>query len=197
MKDYINNIENAERRYFSETLELREQDGEQYFEGYSAKFDKETDLGGFTESIERGAFDNVLNDDVRGLFNHDYNIVLGRTKSGSMTLTIDDVGQRYRIKYNPNDPDHVRVMEKVKRNDVDQASFAFTIAEERIEKRSGKPHRSIVKFKRQYDVSPVTYPAYQDTSVAARSISKAEEAAKEPNLLELRKLIFNLKFNNK
>lgn len=195
MKDYIKNIENAERRYFSETLELREQDGEQYFEGYAAKFGTETDLGGFTESIERGAFDNVLNDDVRGLFNHDDNIVLGRTKSGSMTLTVDDVGQRYTIKYNPNDPDHVKVMEKVKRGDVDQSSFAFTIAEERIEKRSGKPHRSIVKFKRQYDVSPVTYPAYQDTTVAARSISEAIKEEVKPNLLQLRKSIFNLTFN--
>jgi HK97 family phage prohead protease len=115
-----------------------------------------------------------MNDDVRGLFNHDDDFVLGRTKSGTMQLVNDELGLRYKIKYNPFDPDHVRVMEKVKRGDVSQSSFAFSVKEDKWETRNGKDHRTITKLKRLIDVSPVTYPAYQNTSVAMRSLTQID-----------------------
>jgi len=116
-----------------------------------------------------------MNDDVRGLFNHGEDVVLGRNKSGTMVLTVDNNDVKYKIKYNPNDPDHVRVMEKVKRGDISQSSFAFTVKDDKWETRNGKDHRTVLKIKKWYDVSPVTYPAYANTSVAARSLDKVKK----------------------
>ena len=83
------------------TLETREENGERIIEGYAALYDNETNIGPFKESISRGAFDNALNNenlDVRALINHDPSLIIGRTKSGSLELTSDDVGLKYRVK---------------------------------------------------------------------------------------------------
>lgn len=176
-KDYINNIEGAERRFLTQPVELRSEGDEQYFEGMAAVYDSPTDLGYFSEEIRSGAFKNVMGNDVRGLFNHDSDVLLGRTASGTMVITETENGLHYKIRYNPNDPDHVRVMEKIKRGDVSQSSFAFTIKDEEWATREGKDHRVITEVHTLYDVSPVTYPAYADTTVAARSL----EALKTEN----------------
>jgi len=180
--DYIANIDNAERRFITTPTEVRAEGEDQYFEGYAAKFNQRTELWkGFFEEVATGAFDEVVNDDVRGLFNHDPNQVLGRTASGTMTVTVDEVGAKYSIKYNPNDPDHVRVMEKVKRGDVSQSSFAFTIKEQAWERneKAGTTVRTIKKLEKWYDVAPVTYPAYNDTTVAARGLSNVEKSEED------------------
>lgn len=169
-KDYIENIDGAERRFQVAAMEFREEGEDKYFDGAGVTFGAIADLGWFTEEIAPGAFDEVMDDDVRGLFNHDPNVILGRSKAGTMQLTVDAKEARYRIRYNPNDPDHVRVMEKVKRGDVSQSSFAFSVKDDKWETRNGKDHRTVTKLKRWYDVSPVTYPAYQNTSVAQRSM---------------------------
>lgn len=176
--DYIDAIEGAERRFYAAPLELREEGNEKYFEGVAVPIGQVTDLGYFSEEVERGAFDEVMNDDVRGLFNHNPDVVLGRNKSGTMVLTVDNKSARYRILYNPNDPDHVRVMEKVKRGDVSQSSYAFSIKDAVWETRDGKDHRVIKKFSRWYDVAPVTYPANQNTTVAARSLESIKNESK-------------------
>jgi len=186
-EDYIKNIQNAERRYFSEVVSCREENDKQYFEGYAAKFNTRTSLGWMTEEIAVGAFDTVMSDDTRGLFNHDPDVVLGRTASGTMRLSIDGTGLKYEIDYNPNDPDHVRVMQKVKRGDVNQSSFAFSIADEKWEKKDGKDHRVITRLSKLYDVAPVTYPAYQDTTVAARSFAEQEKTPVTGEVAELLK----------
>lgn len=177
--DYIKNIDDAERLFFPETVELREESEQRFIEGYAYRVGSIADLGGFTEEIAQGASSEVLNDDVRGLFNHDADMVLGRTKSGTMTLTEDSVGLRYSIKYNPNDPDHVKVAEKIKRGDVSQSSFAFRVKDDKWETRNGKEHRTVVKFKRLIDVSPVTYPAYPDATVGMRSLNKIQDDYKK------------------
>jgi HK97 family phage prohead protease len=176
--DYIENIEGAERRFYSSQVEIRKEGDAEYFEGTAVPIGEVTDLGYFTEEVARGAFDEVLNDDVRGLFNHDSNYVLGRNKSGTMKLTVDNKSARYKILYNPNDPDHVRVMEKVKRGDVSQSSYAFSIKDAVWETRNGKDHRVIQKFSRWYDVSAVTYPANPNTSVAKRSLDSVKNEGK-------------------
>ena len=173
-KDYIENIDGAERRTVTHAVELREEGDDKFFEGHAFVIGEVADLGGFTEEIARGAADEVMSDDVRGLFNHDEDYVLGRTKSGTMQLVNDERGLRYKIKFNPSDPDHVRVMEKVKRGDVSQSSFAFAVKDDKWEARNGKDHRTILKLRRLIDVSPVTYPAYQNTSVAIRSLSQID-----------------------
>ena len=193
--DYIKNIDEAERRMIDEPLELREEGEKRYFEGYAFKFGALADLGSFTEEIAPGAADEVMNDDVRGLFNHEPNLVLGRTKSGTMRMSLDPIGLKYTIDFNPNDTDHTNLMEKVKRGDVSQSSFAFRVKDDKWETRNGKDHRTITKFERLIDVSPVTYAAYQDATVAARSLSKINNNKKD--LAEMDLQIMKQELNSK
>jgi HK97 family phage prohead protease len=193
--DYIKDIEEAERRMHVEPLELREEGDQKYFEGYAFKFGVLADMGWFTEEIAVGAADDVMNDDVRGLFNHEPNLVLGRTKAGTMTMHIDTVGLRYQIKYNPDDPDHVSLYQKVKRGDVSQSSFAFRIKDDKWETRNGKDHRTLIKFQRLIDLSPVTYAAYPDATIAARSLSKITNNKKD--LAEMDQQIMKQELNLK
>jgi HK97 family phage prohead protease len=192
--DFIDKLEGSERRTISHPVEFREEGEERFFEGYAFVYGEVADLGGFTEEIARGAADEVMNDDVRGLFNHEPDMVLGRNKSGTMTLLNDDTGLRYKIKYNANDPDHVKVMEKVKRGDVSQSSFSFATKDDKWEKRSGKEHRTVLKLKRLYDVAPVTYAAYQNTSVAMRSLTTINEDYKK-DLAEMDLVAMKLQLN--
>lgn len=191
--DYIKNIDDAERRMVSEPVEVREEGDKKYFEGYAFKFGALADLGEFTEEISQGAADEVMQDDVRGLFNHEANLVLGRTKAGTMRMSVDLIGLKYTIDFNPNDTDHTNLMEKVKRGDVSQSSFAFRVKDDKWEVRNGKDHRTITKFKRLIDVSPVTYAAYQDATVGARSHSKINDYRKDLAEMDLQIMRQDLK----
>lgn len=188
-EDYIAKIEGGEVR--ANSIEFREEGEAKFFVGYGIVYDTSTDIGGFTEEIVRGAADDALGDDVRGLFNHEADMVLGRTKSGTMTLISDEKGISYRIAYNPNDPDHVRVREKVMRGDISQSSFAFKVKEDEWSVRNGKDHRKVTKIKRLYDMSLVTYPAYNNTTVAMRSMNSAKPDNKK-DLAEMDKDIMRL-----
>lgn len=174
-KDYIKNIEGAERRFFTApvTIEKREDDTSSgAIEGYAFKFNTQTTIGNwFREEILPGAADDVLNDDVRALFNHDPNYVLARSNKGKGTLSLspDDIGLRYSY-VTPNVSYAKDLEENIRLGNVSQSSFGFSIEEQKWIERDGElPLRQIVKLKRLYDVSPVTYPAYQDTTVAKRS----------------------------
>jgi HK97 family phage prohead protease len=184
-KDYIENIDGAERRTISSAMEVREEGDKKYFIGTGILYNAIADLGFFSEEVLPGAADDVLQDDVRGLLNHDSNLVLGRTASGTMSLEATGTGVNYRIAYNPEDPDHISAYQKVKRGDISQSSFAFSVKDDKWETRNGKDHRIIVKIARLYDMSIVTYPAYQNTTVAARSIEgikkEVEERSKSMN----------------
>jgi HK97 family phage prohead protease len=138
----------------------------------AAVVNKRTNLGWFEEEIMPGAFDSVLKDDVRALFNHDPNFPLARSVDGQGTLklSIDDNGDlRYSYK-TPNRTYAKDLDDAIRSGDVSQSSFAFSIKREEWIQRDGKPElRQILEIEKLYDVSPVTYPAYQDTSVAKRS----------------------------
>lgn len=142
--------------------------------GYAAVFDVETVIAGyFREKIAKGAFKKTLKDgaDVRHLFNHDPSQVLARTKSGTLVLAEDDEGLAFEVSLNPDDPDAIRVVEKVRRGDVDQASFAFrVIREEWVEPEGPRdlPLR-IIKEAALFDTSTVTYPAYEAATSLVRS----------------------------
>jgi HK97 family phage prohead protease len=144
-------------------------------EGYAALFDVETTIAGlFRERISPGAFrDTIARDDVRGLFNHDPNIVLGRKTAGPLRLREDSKGLRYTARLNPDDPLAVSVGARVKRRDVTGSSSWFAIDDPSDEEweppaiRGGLPLRTLRKL-RLIDVSPVTFPAYIWTSAAAR-----------------------------
>lgn len=143
-------------------------------EGYAAVFDTPADLGWFTEEIARGAFDDSDTADVVALFNHDPNFPLARTSSGTLELKADETGLRYSFEV-PDTSIGRDLLVMIERGDISQSSFAFTIEKETwIEEKGKNPRRVIEKVERLYDVSPVTYPAYQETSVMARKKQEYE-----------------------
>lgn len=180
-KDYIKNISNAERRFNAGSIELRKKDDGQSrtIRGYAAVFNRDSEnLGFFIERIAPGAFDGVLNDDTVALFNHDPNLPLSRNGAG-LTLGVDDVGLFYEFDA-PNTTIGNDLLENVRSGIIKQSSFAFTVKEEQWTERKGEPTiRTIKKVDRLYDVSPVTYPAYPDTTVASRSRTKVNEDYKQ------------------
>lgn len=146
-----------------------EEGGEKYIEGYFAVFGGVYELWpGATESIAETAFDGALTDDIRALIDHETRLVLGRNKAGTLELKVDGRGLWGRAKINPSDQDAMNLYARVERGDVDQCSFGFDILEEATDWREdGSVHWTIKRIK-LYEVSVVTFPAYEDTSVAAR-----------------------------
>lgn len=144
-------------------------DGEKYIEGYFSTFNGTYELWpGATESVDPHAFDGALSDDVRALIDHETRLVLGRTKPKTLELRVDSIGLWGRIKINQSDSDAMNLYSRVERGDVDQCSFGFDILEEATEWRDdGSIHWTIKKVK-LYEVSCVTFPAYEDTSISAR-----------------------------
>jgi HK97 family phage prohead protease/HK97 family phage major capsid protein len=157
--------DDAEKRTMG-TIEVRESDGDEMtLEGYAAVYNSETDLGHFREVIKPGAFDDVLDNDVRALINHDPNLILGRTTNGTLELSVDERGLKYRVKL--GDQQYAKdFYESVKRGDISQSSFAFTIDQQSWNEE--RTVRSVDKVRQLLDVSPVTYPAYAAATVQAR-----------------------------
>lgn len=162
------------RGIFSEFQTRTEETGDLYISGYFAVFNSNYEVwSGATESIAETAFDGALADDIRCLINHETRLVLGRTKSGTLTLKTDSRGLWGEVKINPNDQDAINLYERVKRGDVDQCSFGFEILDEEFEDRGDSVHWTIKKVK-LYEVSVVTFPAYTDTNVSARKLELEE-----------------------
>ena len=153
--------------------------------GYAAVFNSESeDLGGFIEIIKPGAFDDVMNDDVRALYNHDPNYLLGRTTSGTLKLFVDARGLGYEYE-SPNTSYGNDLIVLMERGDVTQSSFGFTIKKDTWIQRGNVLFRFIEKVGRLYDVSPVTYPAYPATSVAiGKRESHVEQEQRNPNRVD-------------
>ena len=176
-----------ERRY-RPFAEFRAED-EGKLVGHAATFNDTYDLGPFEERIAPGAFDGVLDNDVRALFNHDPNHVLGRTKSGTLKLSVDKRGLVTEIAL-PDSATSLR--EAIARGDIDQMSFGFTVAKdswETLDEETGRELRTIEEIGKLYDVSPVTFPANPNTDVALRSRDKVEEKPKpKPDPLAKHKL---------
>ena len=164
-----------QRRIAMSQFNTREDDtGELYIEGYFSVFGAEYELWqGATESVAETAFDGALSDDIRCLIDHETRLVMGRTKSGTLSLKTDSRGLWGVVKINQKDQDAMNLYERVKRGDVDQCSFGFDILEESFEDRGTSVHWTIKKVK-LYEVSVVTFPAYVETSVSARSKQLAE-----------------------
>lgn len=176
---------NRQMRSTASKFELREAEDAIYIEGYFSVFNSNYTLWeGATESIAEGAFSDTLGNDIRALIDHDTSKVLGRNKAGTLELREDSHGLWGRIRVNPNDSDAMNLYERVKRGDVDQCSFGFTIEDEETEFREdGSVHWTIRKVN-LFEVSVVTFPAYEETSVAAR---KEDYAAIQKRKLDERK----------
>lgn len=157
------------------TAELRIQGGgdtPSRIVGHAALFNSlSEDLGGFREQIAPGAFsDSIKSDDVRALFNHSPDYILGRTASGTLTLSEDDDGLVSEI--DPPNTQFVRdLMVSIERGDISQMSFAFRVKPDgqTWEERDEMTLRTLTNVT-LYDVSPVTFPAYPETDVGVRSM---------------------------
>lgn len=134
--------------------------------GYAARFNVVADLGWFTEEIAPGAFADSISrpDDVRALFNHDSNFVLGRNKAGTLALSEDEKGLLSKI--TPPDTTLGRdLIISVERGDINQMSFGFYVEEEEAQFKNDEKTHFIIKKARLFDVSIVTFPAYEETEV--------------------------------
>ncbi len=147
-----------------------ENTNELYVEGYFSVFNEIYDVwDGATESIRPGAFTDSMNGDVRALYNHNTDVVLGRTTNGTLELRQDDKGLWGRIKLNKKDTEAVNVYERIARGDITGCSFGFDIEkEERTINEDGSVHFEIVKVNPLWEVSPCVFPAYEATRIEAR-----------------------------
>lgn len=164
------NRELRQVRCIAQQFETRAVENDLYLEGYFAVFNSEYPLwDGCSEIILPGAFTNSISGDVRALINHDTTLVLGRTKAGTLTLRQDERGLWGSIKINPDDADAMNIYSRVQRGDVDQCSFGFHIKSERFKDLGNGNYRwEIEEVDPLYEVSVCTFPAYAETSVAAR-----------------------------
>jgi uncharacterized protein len=177
IKDYIKEINpKAERRFATEGIKMRARNGDEpaVFRGYFLKFNTlSNDLGGFKERISPGFLDSVLGNDVRVLKNHDPHYILGRTTNGTAKIGVDDIGGWYEYT-DPNTTYSRDLAISIERGDISQSSFAFTLSGEDSDvwerQADGTYIRTLLRAEALYDASPVTYPAYEDTSVASRTL---------------------------
>ncbi|MFM1525263.1 MULTISPECIES: HK97 family phage prohead protease [Helcococcus] len=161
-----------EYRSMSSKLEIRaDTDEDLVIEGYFALFDDETELwNGYFEKINRSAFDKTLKGepDIRALFDHDTAKILGRTKNNTLVLRVDKKGLFGRIKINRNDTEAMNLYERVKRGDIDQCSFGFSILDQDVREGNNGSYHVEIRDLELFEVSVVTFPAYSNTSVSAR-----------------------------
>lgn len=189
----MSNREMRQLRTASTQFETRE-DGEKLsIEGYFAVFNSNYEIApGMSESIAPGAFSKTLSGDIRALINHDTTFVLGRTKANTLQLREDAHGLWGHIDINPNDSDAMNLYERVKRGDVDQCSFGFDILSEETDFRDDGSVHWTIKEVELYEVSPCTFPAYEETNISARAkerddlLKRRNEAWKEKVLKKLK-----------
>jgi len=158
------------RTFTLDDIEVRSEDDKPKIKGHAAVFDKlSEDLGGFREKIASGAFAKTIKkSDIRALFNHDPNYVLGRNKAGTLNLEEDEKGLA--IEIDPPDTSYARdLMVSIERGDITQMSFAFKTIKDSWENQDKKESIRTLEEVDLFDVSPVTYPAYPQTDVKVRS----------------------------
>ena len=187
--------QNKERRFITQKFETREvvtESGEKevYIKGYAATYDNPTLLFSgdgyeYWEVIRKGFFDGVLQDDVVCLFNHESEQILGRTTAQTLSIGTDDTGLWYECKLDTRNTNHLNISISLERGDVNKSSFAFNVSE-KIETSEISESKTIytcelIKCSRLWDVSPVVWPAYQDTESYVEARSEFEKrAVKEP-----------------
>lgn len=176
--DYVRSL-GGERRFFSTGIQMRAgNEGEPtVYRGYGLKFNAlSEDFGGWRERIAPGFLDNVLGNDVRILRDHTPSLILGRTKAGTAKVGVDEIGGWYEFT-DPGTSYSRDLAISIARGDVNQSSFAFSLGDggdtwER--QKDGTWLRTLLSAAELFDMSPVTYPAYPDTSIGERSFKKLQ-----------------------
>lgn len=157
-----------------------------FLTGTPIVYDARTDLGWYDEIIERGALDKTDLKDVRFLINHNTDMIpLARSRNNNanstMQMSVDENGMSIRVDLDTeNNAEAKSLYSAVERGDLDGMSFMFTVDGEKWEDvDSEHPTRTITSFAKVMEVSAVTFPAYEQTSISARGLSEALESAKE------------------
>lgn len=164
-------------------LQVRSESEDKVIEGYFVVYNQPTELWpGYYEQIDKNAIIESLDGDIRALFDHDTSKVLGRTKSQTLTLKNTDEGLYGIIKLNDRDTEAMNLYERVKRGDIDQCSFGFFIEDSKIDYREDGTIIETIKKLNIMEVSVVTFPAYEQTSVKARQKEFENTRAKQIEL---------------
>lgn len=177
-------------RAILDEVETREEEGELYLEGYFAVFNQEIELWkGAYEEIAPEAFANTLGNDIRALINHDTTYVLGRNKANTLELKPDSYGLWGKIRVNQKDTDALNTYYRVQRGDISGNSFGFNILGEETEIREDGTVKWRITEIDLHEVSVVTFPAYEQTSISARkkdfeNIQREIEERKKKHLQE-------------
>lgn len=158
--------------------------------GYAAKFESwsEPIMGWFKEKIDRRAFDECDLSDVIMCFNHNVDDILARTTSGTLTLTVDDVGLRFSFDA-PNTTRGNDMLELVRRGDINKCSFKFIVEKDEwryADETNGLEYdeRTILKFSLLKDVALVVFPAYKDTEASVRHLEQRKTEFLQTNQQE-------------
>lgn len=178
-------------------VETRADDGKRTLSGYAAVFNSDTTIGDyFIERIDPAAFNNAVNGDVRALVDHDTGRVIGRTKSGTLRLAVDERGLKVEIDV-PDTADGRDLWTLVERGDISGMSFGFRVTKQEWDETGDLPIRTILEVE-LYEVSAVAFPAYDDTSLGLRDLesaraeleaARAEEKRKQENAAAARRRI--------
>tara|TARA_R110000868_G_scaffold233628_2_gene487368 strand:- start:10782 stop:11858 length:1077 start_codon:yes stop_codon:yes gene_type:complete len=166
-------MSNVERRTITNDFEVRAAGGFTTITGYASVFNSlSQNLGGFVEQVAPGAFKKtILEADVRALFNHDPNYVLGRNKAGTLRMVEDAKGLAYEVDL-PDTQQARDLAESMRRGDITQSSFGFRVIRDSWGVTADDYPLRTLEEVALYDVSPVTYPAYTEASSALRSLAK-------------------------
>lgn len=162
---------NVEYRQFRQEFRVSKEGDAPQISGYAALFNTPSENIGWIETIDPHAFDSVMKakPDVRALWNHNPDHVLGRTSAGTLSLNIDSRGLAYSI--DPPDTTLAKdLLVSMRRKDISESSFGFVVKRDQwTDNPDGSVERRILEFDELLDVSPVTYPAYSGTTAQARS----------------------------
>ena len=174
-KNLVRSIERQIRSFQPAQFRAVETDGKRSIEAYFAVFGDIYEIWpGATESFDSHAFDGTISGDVRCLVDHEPSKVLGRTKSGTLSLSIDSYGLKGVVEINEKDQDALNLYARVQRGDVTQCSVGFDILREDYTLNpDGTQHWMILEVK-LYEGSIVTFPAYEKTEAVARSFRRAQ-----------------------
>jgi HK97 family phage prohead protease len=179
-------MKHKEIRMFNFEVRASQNDEHGHFlEGMPIVYDAWTDMGWYDEIIDRGALDNTDLKDVRFLVNHNTDMIpLGRSRNNNenstMQLSVSDEGMKIRVDLDvDNNADARALYSAVERGDIDGMSFMFIVdADGWEEEDSDHPKRHIRSFSKIFEVSAVTFPAYEQTSISTRGLADALDSAK-------------------
>ncbi len=173
------------RKFDFEVRAKRDETHGTFLEGTPIVYDSWTDLGWYDEQIQRGALDNTDLTDVRFLINHNTDMIpLARSRNNNenstMQMTVDESGMNIRVNLDiENNADARSLYSAVERGDIDGMSFMFVVDGELWEdEESEHPKRTITDIEKVFEVSAVTFPAYEQTSISARGLSETLDSAR-------------------